>query len=68
MALSRMVLLKTQWITDVGTISALVTLAGVIGALAWFWAVRPTFLRFLFERPQRFWLVPKKRLILQPTE
>ena len=32
MALSRMVLLKNQWITDVGTISALVTLAGVIGA------------------------------------
>jgi uncharacterized membrane protein YcfT len=68
MALSRMLLLKTHWITDVGTISALVTLAGVIGALAWFWAVRPTFLRFLFERPARFWLVPKKRLILQPAE
>ena len=68
MALSRMLLLKTGWITDVGTISALVTLAGVVGALAWFWAVRSTFLRFLFERPQRFWLVPKKRLILQPAE
>jgi uncharacterized membrane protein YcfT len=68
MALSRMLLLKTGWITDVGTISALVTLAGVVGALAWFWAVRPTFLRFLFERPARFWLVPKKRLVLQPAE
>ncbi len=68
MALSRMVLLKTGWITDVGTISALVTLAGVIGALAWFWAVRHTVLRFLFERPQPFWIAPKKKLVLQPAE
>jgi uncharacterized membrane protein YcfT len=68
MAASRMVLLKTGWITDVGTISALVTLAGVVGALVWFWAVRATFLRFLFERPERFWIAPKKRLTLQPAE
>src|SRR6266508_401393 len=68
MAASRMVLLKTGWITDVGTISALVTLAGVVGALAWFWAVRATFLRFLFERPERFWIAPKRRLVLQPAE
>ena len=68
MAASRMVLLKTGWIADVGTISALVTLAGVVGALVWFWAVRPTFLRFLFERPERFWIAPKQRLTLQPAE
>jgi uncharacterized membrane protein YcfT len=68
MAASRMVLLKTGWITDVGTISALVTLAGVLGALAWFWAVRATLLGFLFERPERFWIAPKKRLTLQPAE
>ncbi len=68
MAASRMVLLKTGWITDVGTISALVTLAGVVGALVWFWAVRHTLLRFLFERPERFWIAPKKRLTLQPAE
>jgi uncharacterized membrane protein YcfT len=69
MALARTVLLKTGWIADVGTVSALVTLVGVIGALAWFWAVRYTFLRFLFERPELFWLAPKKKaLVLQPAE
>ena len=68
MAASRMVLLKTGWITDVGTISALVTLAGVIGALAWYWAVRRTLLSFLFERPERFWIAPKKQVALQPAE
>ena len=68
MAASRTVLLKTGWIADIGTISVIVTLIGVIGALAWFWAVRWTFLRFLFERPERFWLAPKKRLVLQPAE
>jgi uncharacterized membrane protein YcfT len=68
MAASRTVLLKTGWIADIGTISVIVTLTGVIGALAWFWAVRWTFLRFLFERPERFWLAPKKRLVLQPAE
>jgi uncharacterized membrane protein YcfT len=69
MAASRAVLLKTGWIADIGTISAIVTVVGVIGSLAWFWAVRWTFLRFLFERPPRFWLAPKtKRLVLQPAE
>jgi uncharacterized membrane protein YcfT len=68
MAASRMVLLKTGWITDIGTISAVVTVVGVVGSLIWFWAVRWTFLRFLFERPERFWIAPKKRLVLQPAE
>jgi uncharacterized membrane protein YcfT len=68
MAASRTVLLKTGVIADIGTISALVTVAGVIGALAWFWAVRWTPFRFLFERPARFWLAPKKRVAMQPAE
>ncbi len=68
MAVSRMVLVKTGWITDIGTISVLVTVAGVVGSLAWFWAVRWTFLRFLFERPQLFSIAPKKRFVLQPAE
>jgi uncharacterized membrane protein YcfT len=68
MALSRMVLLKTGWVTDIGTISTIVTVVGVVGSLVWFWAVRWTFLRFLFERPERFWIAPKKRLVLQPAE
>jgi uncharacterized membrane protein YcfT len=58
MAASRTVFLKTGWIADIGTVSALVTLTGVVGALATFWAVRNTPLRFLFERPQRFHLAP----------
>jgi uncharacterized membrane protein YcfT len=68
MAASRAVLIKAGWITDVGTICALVTAAGVIGALCWFWAVRHTVLSFLFERPERFWIAPKARLALQPAE
>jgi hypothetical protein len=68
MAATRAVLIKTGVITDIGTISLLVTAAGVIGALAIYWAVRGTPLRFLFERPQRFWLAPKPRMALQPAE
>ena len=51
MAVTRTVLLKTGIITDLGTISLIVTTAGVIGALVWYWAVRWTPFRFLFERP-----------------
>jgi uncharacterized membrane protein YcfT len=68
MAASRTVLLKAGWFTDIGTVCAIVTLVGVVGSLAWFWAVRHTFLRFLFERPDRFWIAPKKELALQPAE
>jgi uncharacterized membrane protein YcfT len=68
MAVSRAVLVKTGWIADVGTMSAIVTLVGVVGALALFWVVRGTALRFVFERPQRFWIAPRKRATLQPAE
>jgi uncharacterized membrane protein YcfT len=68
MAATRTLLIKTGVIADIGTISALVTMAGVVGALAMFWAVRGTPLRFLFERPERFWLAPKPRMALQPAE
>jgi hypothetical protein len=40
----------------------------VFGALCLYWAVRDSRLRFLFERPERFWLTPKPRLALQPAE
>ena len=66
MAASRAALIKTGFIADIGTIAAIVTIAGVIGALALFWAVRGTPLKFLFERPQAFRLAPKPRLTLQP--
>jgi uncharacterized membrane protein YcfT len=68
MAASRAALIKTGWITDIGTISALVTVAGVVGALCLFWVVRGTRLNFLFERPASFWLSPKKRVVMQPAE
>ena len=67
MAASRSLLLKTGWIADLGTVSVLVTLSGILGALALFWAVRRTPLRFLFERPDPFWIAPRKPLVLQPA-
>jgi uncharacterized membrane protein YcfT len=70
MAASRTILLKYGWISDIGTISAIVTMCGIFGALFLYWAVRWTPLRFLFERPELFWIAPKqpKKLAkLQPA-
>jgi uncharacterized membrane protein YcfT len=72
MAAMRALLLKTGWIPDVGTMSVIITAAGVFGSLALFWAVRGSRAKFLFERPAQFWLVPKTapkpKLTLQPAE
>jgi uncharacterized membrane protein YcfT len=68
MALARSLLLKTGLIPDIGAVSLLVTITGVIGSLVLFWAVRHTALRFLFERPARFWIVRAPALALQPAE
>jgi len=72
MAAIRTLLLKTGWIPDVGTMSVIITAAGVFGSLALFWAVRGSRAKFLFERPAQFWLVPKTapkpKLTLQPAE
>ena len=68
MAAARVGLLKTGVVPDIGLMSVIVTTAGVIGPLLLFWLVRRTPLRFLFERPARFWLAPKPRVILQPAE
>jgi uncharacterized membrane protein YcfT len=67
MAASRTILIKTGVITDAGTISLLVTTAGVIGPLVLFWIVRRTWFRFLFERPARFWLTRPPQPALQPA-
>ena len=40
MAATRQLLAKTGWIADIGSRSALVTVAGVVGSLLLFWAVR----------------------------
>jgi uncharacterized membrane protein YcfT len=71
MAAMRALLLKSGLIADVGTMSVIVTAAGVLGALALFWAAQGTKAMFLFERPARFWLTSKpapKREALQPAE
>ncbi|MEO8668322.1 MAG: acyltransferase family protein [Bauldia sp.] len=52
MAATRSVLLKLGIISDLGTISLIVSVAAVIGPLVLFWLVRGTRARFLFERPE----------------
>jgi len=66
MAASRTLLLESGLIGDIGVVSLIVTTAGVLGALAIWWATRGTRLDFLFVRPARFRLAP--RLALQPAE
>lgn len=51
MAATRVLLLRTGVIPDLGTVSMIVTAVGVIAPLLLYWAVRGTRLRFLFERP-----------------
>jgi uncharacterized membrane protein YcfT len=62
MAAMRVILIKFGLIADAGTLSALVTIVAVIAPLALYWLVRDTRLRFLFERPDSFRLVPNYRL------
>ncbi len=69
MAVTRTALIYTGWIADPGAISALVTIAGVIGSLVLYWLVRDTAGRFLFERPQLFRLRNRSSaIVLQPAE
>jgi uncharacterized membrane protein YcfT len=68
MAATRTALLKTGLVADVGTVSLLVTAAGVLGALAMWWAARAAGATFLFERPDRFRVAPRPRLATQPAE
>lgn len=51
MAAARTLLVSLRIIEDVGTVSALVTIAGVIGPVVLYFAVRNTPGRFLFVRP-----------------
>ena len=60
MAASRTLLLTFSPIHDIGVISLVVTVAGVIGALAIWWIARGTRANFLFDRPAAFWLAPGK--------
>ena len=60
MASTRTLLLKTGLIPDIGTVSLIVTLAGVVGALLIWRAALMAKANFLFERPAAFWIAPKK--------
>ncbi|SHG50571.1 Uncharacterized membrane protein YcfT [Kaistia soli DSM 19436] len=51
MATTRTLLLKTGVIPDLGTISLIVTAVAVVTPILFFWLVRGTRFRFLFERP-----------------
>ncbi len=68
MGIMRMLLIKTGMISSVGMMALIVTLAGIFGALALWWAVRETRLSFLFKRPEAFKLAPQKALAMQPAK
>jgi uncharacterized membrane protein YcfT len=68
MAATRTVLLKTHPIADIGSVSVIVTAAGVIGSLCMYWALRNGWIGFLYERPQFLRLTPQRRPALQPAE
>jgi uncharacterized membrane protein YcfT len=60
MAVTRTLLLKTGLIADIGTISLIVTVAGVAGAVVIWRLALALRADFLFERPAAFWIAPKK--------
>jgi uncharacterized membrane protein YcfT len=68
MAATRTLLVASGIISDVGTMSVLVTATGVIGALAIWWVARNTRANFLFERPDFFRIAPRPRATLQAAE
>lgn len=62
MAATRVILLKLGVIPDIGTISAIVTAAGVIAPLVLEWLVTRTgWGTFLFLRPKAFWIDRRPR-------
>ncbi len=62
MAATRIVLLKTGIIADLGTVSVIVTAAGVIAPLVLHWLTCGTRLDFLFTRPDFFRIQSRPRL------
>jgi uncharacterized membrane protein YcfT len=69
MAATRTLLLRAGIIHDIGTISLVVTIVGVVGALAIWRIALKAGANFLFERPAAFWIAPKKpRATLQAAE
>jgi uncharacterized membrane protein YcfT len=68
MAVSRTALLRHGFVTDLGTISLVVTACGVVGPLMLFWIVRGTPARFLFERPNWARLGEPRTAVMVPAE
>jgi uncharacterized membrane protein YcfT len=69
MAATRTLLLRAGLIHDIGAISLVVTLAGVVGALALWRIALKAGASFLFERPAAFWIAPKQaKATLQAAE
>jgi uncharacterized membrane protein YcfT len=69
MAVMRTLLLRTGLIADIGTISLIVTVAGVAGSVAIWRVALAVGANFLFERPAAFWIAPKKsQATLQAAE
>jgi uncharacterized membrane protein YcfT len=60
MAATRTLLLRYGTFLDIGTISLIVTIAGVAGAILIWRAAQAVGANFLFERPDVFWIAPKK--------
>jgi len=60
MASTRTLLLKTGLIPDIGMVSLIVTTVGVVGALLIWRAALAVHANFLFERPDAFWIAPRK--------
>lgn len=60
MAATRTLLLRYDVIPDIGLISLIVTAAGVAGSLLIWRLALAARANFLFERPDGFWIAPKK--------
>jgi len=60
MATTRTLLLQSGLLPDIGTVSLIVTIVGVVGAIAVWRLALALHANFLFERPDAFWIAPKK--------
>ena len=60
MASTRTLLLLNGLIGDIGLVSLIVTIAGVVGAVAIWRLALALHANFLFERPKAFWIAPNK--------
>ena len=67
MTVTRKVVAMTGLVQDVGLMSVIASIAGVLGALCLYWLVRGTPLKFLFERP-RWASIDRDQPISQPAK